>query len=114
MDDTELTEWRKNLSVGDEVALNVHFPDHYEISKISEIAEEHIEVRGLCFSKSTGLAIEHEYAPDEILPVTPEIREEIERSRLLQDLNNISWFGYSTQTLRAVCDLIDKENEATT
>jgi len=109
--------WLKTLKVGDEVAIERYSLEKYEYSihKIEKITPTgQIKLEGKEVRFKNGVEMRRTGAwdfPDEIKPVTDEIRMRIEESRLrrklISALTKINISELPTEKLRKIKEIVD-------
>lgn len=107
----EYKDWLKSLKPGDEVAIET-ITGGYVLRKVSRLTKTQI-VLDNCqkFYISSGLLVGggSNYRRISIIPVTAEIKETIERSKLIYNIKKSHLYDISIESLRQILSIIESE-----
>mgnify|MGYP003427253059 FL=1 len=110
MENIEYKDWLKSLKPGDKFAIET-ITGSYVLRKVARLTKTQI-VLDNCqkFYISSGLLVGGaHYRRTSIIPVTAEIKEVIERSKLIYNIKKSHLYDISTESLRQILSIIESE-----
>ncbi len=110
MENIEYKDWLKSLKPGDKFAIET-ITGGYVLRKVSRLTKTQI-VLDNCqkFYISSGLLVGGSpYRRTSIIPVTAEIKEVIERSKLIYNIKKSHLYDISIESLRQILYIIESE-----
>jgi hypothetical protein len=103
------------VKVGDELAFRVGFSGNYVIHRVEKVTPSG---RSKCgpYELNADLSVRGKvgrgyWGPYRAEPVTAEVRENVERNKLLARVTNANWFSLDTVSLGLVVSILDMEEK---
>jgi hypothetical protein len=103
------------VKVGDELAFRLGFSGNYVIRRVEKITPSG-RIKCGSYELNADLSVRGKVArgcwgPYRAEPVTAEIRENVERNKLLARVTNANWFSLDTVSLGLVVSILDMEEK---
>ena len=106
----EYKDWLQSLKPGDDVAIDI-ITGGYVLRKVSRLTKTQIVLdNSQKFYISSGQLVGgSHYRSTSIIPVTAEIKEVIERSKLIYNIKKSHLYDISIESLRQILYIIESE-----
>ena len=110
MENIEYKDWLKSLKPGDKFAIET-ITGSYVLRKVARLTKTQIVLdNSQKFYISSGLLVGgSHYRSTRIIPVTAEIKEVIERSKLIYNIKKSHLYDISIESLRQILSIIESE-----
>ena len=110
MENIEYKDWLKSLKPGDKFAIET-ITGSYVLRKVARLTKTQIVLdNSQKFYISSGLIVGgSHYRSTRIIPVTAEIKEVIERSKLIYNIKKSHLYDISIESLRQILSIIESE-----
>ena len=110
MENIEYKDWLKSLKPGDKFAIET-ITGSYVLRKVARLTKTQIVLdNSQKFYISSGLIVGGSfYHKTSIIPITAEIKETIERSKLIYNIKKSHLYDISIESLRQILSIIESE-----